>query len=158
MMIAQGQTRNFDPLVETRKDTDIYELVRLVNALWQLEQRPMFGSSAEQAAAMLVILQTLSEAETLAPSEARLAYQSLESLLNAEQQGWWLELRKAQEAAIHKRSVQIRTLGQPSVYMLLPGYSLMLKKSLLSEAFNPFKMTPNDQTLARLISFYEAKR
>jgi hypothetical protein len=135
----------------------IFELVRLVNALTHLTSRPELTLSREQESAMLVVLQPLPTLESLSSTEAAQSYQALESLLTPTQQSWWLELRKAQEALVQRRSTQIRTVGKPNPYMFfIPGYGAIWRELATGNGVNPFKFEPNRATLETLMGELEA--
>jgi hypothetical protein len=131
----------------------VLELIRLVNALSQLQQDETLRFTSEQATAILAVLEPLSEETNLTPDVASQTTTSLLLLLNAEQNAWWEDLKKTQEQLFQKRSAQIRTLGAFTIYhVVVPGYPQLRNLIEQGASFNPFGIAPNSETFAALVA------
>jgi hypothetical protein len=131
----------------------VFELIRFVNGLAQLEQDGVLGFSSEQATAMLVVLEPLANEPNITPDLATQTTASLLSRLSTEQLALWEELTKTQEKLFQKRSAQIRTQGTFTIYnVVVPGYSSLRGLVERGEAFNPFHLAPNSETLTAFIT------
>jgi hypothetical protein len=131
----------------------VFELIRFVNGLAQLEQDGELNFTSEQATVMLGVLEPLANEINLTPELATQTTASLLSLLIAEQHAGWEDLKKTQEKLFQKRSAQIRTQGTFTIYnVVVPGYSSLRGLVERGEAFNPFQIAPNSETLTAFIT------
>jgi hypothetical protein len=136
-----------------------FELIRLVNALAQLARDEEMKFTSAQSTAMLSVLESLGKETNLTPDVASQTATSLLSLLSAEQNSWWEDLKKTQEKLFQKRSAQIRTLGIFTIYhVVVPGYPRL--RALLEQgtAFNPFQLAPNSETFMALVAALQNSR
>ncbi|WP_157205939.1 hypothetical protein [Calidithermus timidus] len=130
----------------------VFELVRMVNALAEVDRVQGLAFDKDQAAALLGKLHPLGLQENLEPPQAVTLRKELEALLTPAQSVWvrgWLE---QQEKMARMRLAQIRTDTKPSFYMFaVPGYLGMVAELQSGKPFNPFKKGPNATRLNSLI-------
>jgi hypothetical protein len=132
---------------------NVFELIRLVNGLAQLEEHETLKFTPDQATAMLRVLEPLTNETNLTPELATQTTTSLLALLITEQQVWWEELKKTQQRLFQKRSAQIRSLEPLTIYhVVVPGYPHLRNLIEKKEAFNPFQLEPNAATLTALVT------
>jgi hypothetical protein len=132
---------------------NVFELIRLVNGLAQLEQQETLQFTPDQATAVLMVLEPLAEETNLTSELAAQTITSLLSILSTEQLAQWEELKKTQERLFQKRLAQIRTLEPLTIYhVVVPGYPYLRSLVEKKEAFNPFKLKPNAETFTALVT------
>jgi hypothetical protein len=143
-------TRLPTPSVAAYKN--VFELIRLLNGLSQLNQDEALRFTPEQATAMLVVLGPLESENNLTPELAAQTTTSLLLLLNTEQRVWWEELKKTQARFFQKRAAQMRTLESFTVYhVVVPGYPKLRNLIERGETLNPFQVSPNLETFTGLL-------
>jgi hypothetical protein len=136
----------------------VFELVRMVNALAEMDRAQGLAFDRSQAGALLDRLRPLGLQEKLEPIQAAALLKELEALLTPAQSAWvrgWLE---QQEKMARMRLAQIRTETKPSFYMFaVPGYLGMVAELQSGKPFNPFKKGPNATRLSSLIQSLEKR-
>ena len=136
----------------------VFELVRMVNALAEVDRVQGLAFDRNQAAALLDKLRPLGLREKLEPPQAAALRKELEALLTPAQSAWVREWLEQQEKMARMRLAQIRTDSKPSFYMfVVPGYLGMVAELQSGKPFNPFKKGPNATRLSSLIQSLEAR-
>jgi hypothetical protein len=136
----------------------VFELVRWVNALAEVDGVQGLAFDRDQAAALLAKLRPLALQERLEPSQATALLNELQALLTPAQSAWVRDWLERQESLARRRLTQIRTEAKPSFYMFaVPGYLAMVTELMSGKPFNPFKKGPNAIRLSRLLQALEAR-
>ncbi|RIH82559.1 hypothetical protein Mrose_03346 [Calidithermus roseus] len=136
----------------------VFELVRMVNALAEMDKVQGLAFDRNQAAALLAKLRPLSLRENLEPAQAAALRKELEALLTPAQSAWVREWLEQQEKMARMRLAQIKSDTKPSFYMFaVPGYLGMVPELQSGKPFNPFKKGPNAARLSNLIQSLEAR-
>lgn len=136
----------------------VFDLVRLVNGWWAMEQNRLVALNPDQAQQALPLLRSLAEPPHLSLEMAQQTRFALEALLTPAQQQWWSAYQQAQQQAFQRWSAKVRTLGPVNLYAYtVPGYWSMLQEIGTGQPFNPFRRPPNASTLARLIARLEGR-
>jgi hypothetical protein len=153
-ILVFGHAQTVEPTVSNVKISEyqpVFECIRLVSGLWQMQQRSGLTFSQDQATELLLHLNDLYSETDLLPDRANKTRVMLESLLAPEQMTWWEALKQAQERLFKMRSAQIRTIEPFSIYnVVVPGYPLIRKSLEKGEPFNPFQQSPNSEILNNL--------
>lgn len=136
----------------------VFELVRFVNALLEVDRAQGLAFGRSQAGALLEKLRPLSLQEKLEPPQATALLRELEALLTPAQSAWVREWLEQQEKMARMRLAQIKTDTKPSFYMFaVPGYLGMVAEIQSGKPFNPFKKGPNATRLSSLLQSLEAR-
>lgn len=136
----------------------VFELVRVVNALAEVDKVKGLAFDRGQASALLGKLRPLGLQERLEPTQAAALRRELEALLTPAQSLWLTEWLEQQEKMARMRLAQIKTDTKPSFYMFaVPGYLGMVAELQSGKPFNPFRKGPNATRLSSLIQNLEKR-
>jgi hypothetical protein len=141
----------------------VLELARTVSILLELDAQNGLSVGKPQATHALELLRPLASKLDVAPDEANAVLRGLETNVLSKAQKSALEERRAElERIAHRRVSQARFGdgggGAWTVFVwTVPGSPLMVAAINAGKAVNPFKLTPGEANLARLIESLEKR-
>ncbi len=141
----------------------VLELARTVSILLEMDAERGLVLGKPQSTKALELLRPLAAKPEVSPDEAQKVLETLTTTVLSKAQNTALEERRTElQKLAQRRAAQARFAdggggGWTVFAWTVPGSPLMITAINAGKGVNPFKMTPGESSLARLISSLEKK-